>query len=77
VEYIGQINIYFAPTSLETSLRKHIEGCIAHNFRNAYPTLKTFYPNDNRVGVKAQRLGQTLLLRLSEPIAGIDAQQGI
>jgi len=41
-EYIGLINIYFAPTTLEKYLRRHIEGCIGWNFRNKYPDLKPF-----------------------------------
>lgn len=49
VDYIELINIYFAPTSLEKHLRKHIEGCLASNFRHKYPDLKLFYPDDNYV----------------------------
>jgi len=74
-DYIGIINVYFAPTILEKYLRRHIEGCIAWNFRNKYPDLKRFYPDDNHVGTKAQRLGQKLILNLPEDIAGIDNEQ--
>jgi hypothetical protein len=62
VEYIGLINVYFAPTTFETHLRRHIEGCIGWNLRNSYPDLKTFYPDDNHVGTKAKRLGEKLTL---------------
>lgn len=75
VEYIGLINVYFAPTTLDTHLRRHIEGCLGLNLRNKYPDLTTFYPDDNRVGTKAQRLGQKLVVNLPEEIAGIDREQ--
>jgi hypothetical protein len=75
VDYIGLIDIYFAPTKLETHLRRHIEGCLGWNFRNKYPDLKVFYPNDNHVGTKAQRLGQKLIVNLPESIEGIDNEQ--
>ena len=74
-EYIGLINVYFAPTTFETHFRRHIEGCLGWNFRNNYPDLKTFYPDDNHVGTKAQRLGQKLIVNLPEDIAGIDREQ--
>jgi hypothetical protein len=74
-EYIGIINVYFAPTNIETHFRRHIEGCIGWNFRNKYPNLKTFYPDDNHVGTKPQRFGQKLILNLPERIAGIDQEQ--
>ena len=74
-EYIGVINVYFAPTILDKHLRRHIEGCIGWNFRNKYPDLKTFYPDDNHIGTKANRLGQKIILILPEDIAGIDKEQ--
>jgi hypothetical protein len=75
VEYITLINIYFAPTTLERHLRRHIEGCLGWNFRNKYPDLKTFYPDDNHIGTKAQRLGLKLIVNLPEAISGIDDEQ--
>ncbi len=72
VAYIELINVYFAPTTFETDLRRHIEGCIGWNLRNNYPDLKIFYPDDNHGGTKANRLGEKLTLILDEPIAGID-----
>jgi len=77
VDYIGLINVYFAPTTFETHLRRHIEGCLGWNFRNKYPDLKTFYPDDNHVGTKSHRLGQRLIVNLPENIAGIDREQTI
>jgi len=77
VDYIGLINLYFAPTFLGPDVRKHIEGCLGWNLRNKYPNLKTFYPDDNHVGTKAQRLGQQLIINLPENISGIDREQTI
>ncbi len=76
-EYIGLINVYFAPTTFETHYRRHIEGCLGWNFRHKYPNLKTFYPDDNHIGTKSRRLGQKLLVNLPENIAGIDSEQFI
>jgi len=75
VDYIGLINVYFAPTNFETDLRRHIEGCLGWNLRNKYLDLKIFYPDDNHVGTKAQRLEQKLLINLPENISGIDREQ--
>jgi hypothetical protein len=82
VEYVGLINVYFAPTTLETQLRKHVEGCIGWNLRKKNkidPDLKLtrFYPDDNHVGTKSKPIGKTLKIILEEPIAGIDAELGI
>lgn len=76
-EYIGLINIYFAPTNFETHMRRHIEGCIGGNFRNKYPSLRLFYPDDNQVQSKAQRLGIKVSIVTDERIAGIDNEQSI
>lgn len=76
-EYISVINVYFAPTTLDTQYRRHIEGCIGWNLRNKYPNLKIFYPDDNHIGAKAHRLGKKLILNLPEDIAGIDREQCI
>lgn len=75
IAYIGLINVHFAPTAFEAHLRKHSEGCLSWNFRNNYPNLKTFYPDDNRTMAKAQRLGKQLIVNLPEEIAGIDREQ--
>ncbi len=74
-DYIGIINIYFAPTALEKDLRKHIEGCIGWNFRHKFPDLKPFYPDDNHIGTKANRIGSRLIVNLPEDIAGIEREQ--
>lgn len=75
LDYIGLINVYFAPTSFESSLRKHVEGCLGWNFRIKYPDFQTFYPNDNHVGSKDYRNGKKLIVNLPEEIAGIDREQ--
>lgn len=77
VDYIGLINVYFAPTTFALRLRRHIENCIGWNFRSKYPELQKFYPEESHVYVKTQRLGQRLILNLPEDIAGIDLEQMI
>ncbi|MBW6533936.1 MAG: hypothetical protein K0B11_02925 [Mariniphaga sp.] len=73
-DYIGLINIYFAPTTFTTNLRRHIEGCIGWNLRRKYPEFKIFFPDDNHIGTKANRLGQKIFLNIPEDIAGIDKE---
>ena len=75
VDYIGLINVYFAKIDCEKELRRHIEGCIASNLRNNYPHLQTFYPRDNRTGVKKEKLGMKIKIITDENIAGIDNEQ--
>jgi len=74
IDYIRLINIYFAPTTFEKHIRRHVEGCLGWNLRNKYSNLKTFYPDDNHVGTKADRLGKKLIVNLPEPILGIDRE---
>ena len=74
-DYISLLNVYFAPTTFALRLRRHIEDCIGWNFRSKYPDLKKFYPDDNHVCTKSQRMGRTLVLNLPEDIAGIDREQ--
>lgn len=73
-EYIGLINVYFAPTAFTMDLRRHIEGCIGWNLRNKYPQAKTFYPDDNHVGTKSEKMGETIKIILDEPIEGIEGE---
>jgi len=56
VEYIEIINVYFAPTHLDTEIRKHIEGCLGYDFRKKYPERQIFYPADNHLAAKSKRL---------------------
>lgn len=76
-DYISLINVYFAPTTVELRLRRHIEDSIGWNFQRKYPELKKFYPGDHPLRTKMHWLGQRLLLNLPEPIAGIDQEQMI
>lgn len=76
-DYIGLINVYFAPTTFELHLRRHIEGCISWNFSSKHPDLKKFYPGDHPIRVKTPWFGQRLILNLPEDIAGIDREQMI
>ena len=72
--YLDIIDIYFAPTQLETQVRRHIEGCLGWNLRNNHPECKTFYPDDNHVGTKSKKLNELLHIELPEPIMGIDPE---
>jgi len=72
VEYINLIKIYFAPTKIENSLRKHIEGCLGMDLREKYPNLNIFYPKDNYVVTISNKFGEMLLIEMDEKIAGID-----
>lgn len=74
-EYIKLINIYFAPTSLKTRIRRHIEGCLGWNLRNKYPQLKLMYPDDCHIGTNNIKYGLPLIINLPEEIAGIDLEQ--
>lgn len=74
-EYIGLINVYFAPTSLGLRMRRHIQDSIIWNFRTNYPELKNFYSDDSHASIKPLRQGQKLIVQLPEDIAGIDREQ--
>lgn len=77
IEYIRTFDIYFAPTELESSKRKHIEGCIGWNLRNKYPQYKTFYPDDNRVVMKPVKIGNKVIINADEVILGLDSEMFI
>lgn len=77
IAYIGLINVYFAPTTFDLRLRRHIEDCIGWNLRTKYPELRKFYPDEDHVCRMGQRLSQRLTLHLPEEIAGIDWEQTI
>jgi len=75
INYIKIINVYFAPTSFDREMRKHIEGCIGWNLRNKYKEAKLFYPDDNHIGTKSiGKIGETINIILDEKIFGIDEQ---
>lgn len=60
VEFIQYKDIYFAPTNVETQLRKHIEGSIGWNLRNHHKDLNLFYPDDNHIGTSRHRYNMIL-----------------
>jgi len=73
VRYVEAISIFFAEMNLESTLRKHIEGCIGWNLRSNHPECKQLYPDDNHVGtMKVKKNGQ-LLITAAEVIRGLDA----
>ncbi|MCJ7693887.1 MAG: hypothetical protein MUO40_00525 [Anaerolineaceae bacterium] len=74
LDYVSLIDIYFAPTSFETYLRKHVEGCIGWNLRNKYSQYKTFYPDDNHIGTMPTKLNEVLTITSQEPILGLDRE---
>jgi hypothetical protein len=72
LRYIQSMSIFFAELSVETQLRKHIEGCIGWNLRNNHPTCKQLYPDDNRIGSMAETVHGQLFLTAAEVIRGLD-----
>lgn len=73
-DYISVIDVYFAPTNMKSDIRRHIEGSIGWNLRNNHPECKVFYPDDNRVGTKFEKLGETITITSDEPILGLDSE---
>lgn len=72
IDYIGLINIFFAPTSLDSSLRKHIEGCIGSNLRIKHTEHKVFYPDDNQVGRQKKEFGYRISVACPDIILGLE-----
>ena len=73
LKYLRAINIFFAETTVETQIRRHIEGCIGWNLRNNHPDAKVLYPDDNHIGAKTEKNHGNLLITSSEKIRGLDA----
>ncbi len=74
IDYVSIIDIYFAPTTYDMYTRRHIEGSIGGNLRNNHPEHKRFYPDDNHIGTKKEKLGVTLTITSDEPILGLDSE---
>lgn len=74
VDYIGIINVYFAPTTIASDIRRHIERCLGWNMRLKYPDLKVFYPDDTIVSKPMAIKGINLKMVLPEDIAGIESE---
>lgn len=51
-EYIEIINIFFAETTCNKNLRRHIEGSIGWNLGKHSKELCIFYPDDNHIAVQ-------------------------
>ncbi len=73
-EYISLINIYVAPTDLSDRVRKHLEGCIAWNYRRNHPELQVFYPNDNKTQRYDIQLSNPIAVTADEKIDGLIAE---
>jgi hypothetical protein len=73
VRYVEAISIFFAEMNAESTLRKHIEGCIGWNLRSNHPECKQLYPDDNHVGTRKVKKNGQLLITAAEVIRGLDA----
>jgi len=76
-DYVSTIDVYFAPTTYDMHTRRHVEGSIGWNLRNNHPEHKRFYPDDNHVGTKKEKLGITLSITSDEPILSLDSKLSI
>lgn len=74
VAYLRSIEVFFAPTSLPTDLRRHIEGRIARQLSDGHPLQARFYPADNWTGTLPEPLGGTIAVTSDRPILGLDAK---
>ena len=74
LRYIEVLNVFFAPTSIDQQLRKHVEGCVGWNLRMRYPDHKVLYPDDNHIGTNADKTNGILCITSSEVIRGLDAE---
>jgi hypothetical protein len=72
LRYVNSITIFFAELSVESQLRKHIEGCIGCNVRDNHPECKQLYPHDNRVCAQIEKAHGRLLLSAAEEIRGFE-----
>lgn len=77
MDYIQVIDVYFAETDVPVDIRKHIEGSIGWNLRNNHPESKLFYPDDNHVGTRKEKVGITLFITADEEILGLDPEMKI
>ena len=73
-DYISIVDVYFTPTNLPSDIRKHVEGSIGRNLRDDHPDHTLFYPDDNHIGTKANKLGETITITSDEPILGLDSE---
>jgi hypothetical protein len=72
--YVQALNVFFAPTTVEPLLRKHVEGCVGWNLRMRHPEHKVLYPDDNHIGTSKDKTNGFLHITSAEPIRGLDAE---
>jgi hypothetical protein len=72
-EYVAAIDVFVAETTVETNLRRHLEGSIGWNLRKNHPDKKALYADDNHIGTGAQ-LGWRLRITADALIAGLDEE---
>jgi hypothetical protein len=72
IQYIEQMDVFFAEIDIDTETRRHIEGSIGWNLRNTHEKYKVLYPDDNHVGTKSKKIGIQLVITSNENILGLD-----
>ena len=70
---VESIEVFFAPTTLASEIRKHIEGCLAQQLRQRHPEAARFYPADNRT-IPRKMQGIRISVTADVPIEGLDAE---
>ena len=73
IPYLESLEVFFAPTSCDTQIRRHVEGWIAKNLRAKHPDDAIHYPSDNRT-VAGKPLGIAVSISSDMPIRGLDAR---
>lgn len=71
--YVESLEVFFAPTSLASETRKHVEGCLARQLKQRHPVEARFYPADNRTIPREMR-GATVRVSSDLPIEGLDRE---
>ena len=73
LRYLDAMRVFFAPTTVDSKMRKHIEGCIEWNLRSNHPEHKVLYPDDSHIGTSADGRNNGLLqITCPEIIKGLD-----
>jgi hypothetical protein len=72
IDYIDAMTVFVAPIDGDRTLRRQVEGAIAHNLRINHEKDSALYPPDNHTGVGSQ-LGIFLGITSDEVIAGLDS----
>jgi len=77
IAYLQSIEIFFAPTSLPTDLRRHLEGRIARQLSDRHPREARFYPADNWTETMPEPVGATITVTSDVPIQGLDTELAV